>query len=154
MSSRSSRADALRPDYFINLVEKLVSSGKIRDEACIRRFLSALYFSLFNYWAAIKYDKGARRKGPKQNRFDYREFHEELLREELDVELNLLYTYRVAVDHYILNPTIIQIYNREIVRLMTRDRQEVHIGINVLRKAIEAARTILKQISSLVKNTC
>jgi len=148
MSSRSSRADALRPDYFINLVEKLVSSGKIRDEACIRRFLSALYFSLFNYWAAIKYDKGARRKGPKQNRFDYREFHEELLREELDVELNLLYTYRIATDHYVLNPTIIQIYNKEIVRLMTRDRLEIHIGMNALRKAVEAAKTILKQIST------
>jgi len=129
-------------------VEKLVSSGKIRDEACIRRFLSALYFSLFNYWAAIKYDKGARRKGPKQDRFDYREFHEELLREELDVELNLLYTYRIATDHYVLNPTIIQIYNKEIVRLMTRDRLEIHIGMNALRKAVEAAKTILKQIST------
>ena len=83
MSSRSLRANALRPDYFIKLVEQLMRNGKIKDELCIRRLISALYFTLFNFWAAVKYDKGIREKGPKQDRFDYSEFHNDLKEQEI-----------------------------------------------------------------------
>jgi len=144
MPTRAFRANSLKPDYFIDLVEQLANS-KIKDEVCVRRLLSGLYFSLFNYWAAISYDNGNRGKGPRQDRFSYREFHESLLSEGLDAELLLLYTYRVAVDHYVLNPTMIQIYNEEIARYVSQ-RTKVHITITILKKAVEAAKTILSQI--------
>ena len=69
-----------------------------------------------------------------------------LLQKELDAELVLLYYYRVAVDHYILNPTIIRIYNKEIIRIVTTDKQEIRIGMETLQKAIEASRIILSRL--------
>lgn len=140
-----SRADALRPDSLLNFMRELVVENRITDEVCIRRAISALYFSLFNFWAAKRYDQGVRRKGPKQDRFDYREFHEELLGKGLDAELVLLYTYRVAADHYTLNPTVIRVYGDEMVARLPR-QLSVRIGIKILENAIEAAEEILKNI--------
>lgn len=145
MSPGPSRADALKPEGFLKFVRELVVEGRIAGEACIRRALSALYFSLFNYWAAKKYDQGVRRKGPKQDRFDYREFHGEMLGKGLDAELVFLYVHRVAADHYVLNPTDIKVYGEEIAVRLPR-KLSVHISVETLEKAIEAAEEILKNI--------
>ena len=145
MPSRPSRADALRPDGLIEFMKKLVAEGRMEGEVCIRRAISALYFSLFNYWAAKRYDQGARGKGPMQDRFSYREFHEELLNRGLDAELVLLYAHRVAADHYVLNPTVIKVYGEEMAVRLSR-RLSVHITIEVLERAVEAAEEILKNV--------
>ena len=82
MSARTSRASELDPRCFISLVETLVEDGRIKDEVSIRRMISALYFCLFNYWCAKKYESGIRKGGPLKDLFPYRDFHEELLKKK------------------------------------------------------------------------
>jgi len=121
----------------------------IRDEVCIRRVISALYFSLFNYWAARKYELERRRgKGRYQDRFAYRQFHEELLGRDLDRDVVLLYILRTASDHYVLNPTIIEIQNKEMIALLHRDKLEVRITAKALRNALNSSKAILRTIKS------
>ena len=56
----------LNPIKFIEFVEKAISrEPSMLDEVALRRFISALYFSLFNYWAEKSYIKGSGvREGP------------------------------------------------------------------------------------------
>ncbi|RLF03637.1 MAG: hypothetical protein DRK00_08580 [Thermoprotei archaeon] len=114
----------------------------IRGEVYVRRALSALYFSLFNYWMAKKYDRGERGLGPKQDSFKYGDFHGELLDKALDAQIVYLFSLRVASDHYALNPTIIKIYNGGRIK----GRRYSYITIDSLKRAIEAAKEILAHI--------
>jgi len=147
MSTGTPRTTALNPSHFIDLVEHLVNNNMIRNEVCVRRMISALYFCLFNYWVAKRYEiDGVRGKGPRQDYFYFRLFHEYLLKRKLDKELILLYTLRTAVDHYMLNPTIIEVQNKELRRIISKRRIEVSISIEKLKKAIMFSRRILEHI--------
>ena len=145
MSSRTLRADSLNPIHFFNFIKRLIARKYIENEVYVRRIISALYFSLFNYWAAKKYSQRTRGGGPLQDRFKYRKFHEELLSKNLDREIASLYIYRVASDHYILNPTIIRIYNEEMIKLIG-EKLKININRYSLKKAMESAEEILKKI--------
>jgi len=68
-----------------------------------------------------------------QDRFNYKDFHEELLNKGLDREKLSLYIYRVASDHYILNPTIIRIYNEEMIKILG-DKLRINIDKYSLKK--------------------
>ena len=144
MPPRSPRADTLRPDEVLELAKELSSREPV-SEVIIRRVVSALYFSLFNYWAARRYDRGVRGRGPRQNRFAYRELHEDMLKEGLDAEVVFLYTYRTASDHYVLNPTIIEVFNKALEKILGK-RARARIDKTSLERAIESAEEIVKCI--------
>jgi len=132
----------------MDLVENLVKSGMVKDEVCIRRVISALYFCLFNYWAARWYEIDRKRgKGTFQDRFPFRQFHQYLLGRRLDKEVVLLYMLRTASDHYMLNPTTIDVQNKEILSLIPREKIEVNISIDKLKISIESSRKILKTLN-------
>jgi len=128
----------------VDFVEEFLKKGKVRDEVFIRRALSALYFALFNYWSAKRYEAGKRGKGPYQDSFLYSEFHQDLLSKGLDAQILLLYTYRIAVDHYTLNPTVIRVY--EARRLGIKEKIPCNISEEALRRAVEAAREVLRHL--------
>jgi len=147
MSTGSSRTTALDPSHFMSLIESLIDESIVKDEVCIRRIVSALYFCLFNYWAARKYELDRRRgRGTYQDRFSYRQFHEELLGKGLDKDVVLLYTLRTASDHYVLNPTIIEIQNKEIITLLHKDRLKIHLTVKALKNVLNSSKIILKSI--------
>ena len=145
MSRSTSRALDLDPQNFIDWIEDLVKKGKISDEVTIRRAISAIYFALFNYWAGKRYDMGMRARGPLKDRFKYSQFHSELLSKGLDAEVVLLYIYRVAADHYLLNPTRIEIFNKAL-RIKFGYIFQCKITLGILTKIIQATRNILAQI--------
>lgn len=111
MSGSASRATTLNPSAIISLIENQYKTGKLRDEVYIRRAISALYFALFNYWSAKKYDSGIQGKGPHRDRWSLNEFNQEMLSKGLDAEIYFLYLCRVAADHYTLNPTIVELWD-------------------------------------------
>ena len=145
MPTGTLRTSKLNPTDFIDFLESLIGENIAESEVYARRIISALYFSLFNYWAAKKYyEERKRGKGTYQDRFAYKQFHEELLGRGLDKEVILLYTLRTASDHHIENPTIIDVQNREIAELLCRSKLKVHITIKTLRNAVNSSRRILK----------
>ena len=145
MSSGPSRAKALKPDDFFRFIEKLLDTSYVEDEVFIRRAVSALYLALFNYWAACRFEEGRRGRSPYQDCFRYSEFHADLLKKRLDHYLIVLLTYRVAADHYALNPTIIEVYDRGIVDKIGK-RFKVELNDQSLELATKVAWEILKNI--------
>jgi hypothetical protein len=132
------------PSELIYQLKKFVESKNYNiNEVFIRRIISSLYFSLFNFWANKKYLlENKRRKGPKQDCFDFIEFVEDMISNALDAEIKLLHTYRIASDHYALNPTIIKHEGK--AEEFFGIREEVKIDRSTLKKAIESAEEILK----------
>ncbi|MFA4720621.1 hypothetical protein [Pyrococcus kukulkanii] len=149
MSSGAERVKQVDPSEFISLLKKFVESKNYElDEVFIRRIISSLYFSLFIYWANRKYFlENKRSKGPKQDRFSFVEFVKDMISNSLDAEIKLLHTYRIASDHYALNPTIIK--HEGSAREFFGIREEVRIDKTALRKAIESAEEILRVLKGL-----
>jgi hypothetical protein len=137
---------ALNPTKFIEFVEEAISKElSILDEVVLRRFISALYFSLFNYWAEKSYVRGRRgRGGPCQDSFSYSEFHVYLSQKQLDDAAHFLFLYRVAADHYTLNPTYVRLQDR-----LWGDVYYVELNYNSLKRAIELAKEALRAIEGL-----
>ena len=133
----------LDPTRFIELVEKVISEEPgILNEVTLRRFISALYFSLFNYWAEKSYVRGKRGKGgPCQDSFRYYEFHVYLSQRQLDNAAHFLFLYRVAADHYVLNPTYVNLQDR-----LWKGVYYVELNYNSLKRAIELSKEVLKAI--------
>ena len=88
-----------------------------------------------------------RGEGPRQDRFPYSRFHQELLDKGLDKDVVLLSTLRTAADHYMLNPTIIEVWDRNISALVGR-RLNVHISVNVLKNVLRSSKIILKSLQN------
>jgi hypothetical protein len=133
----------LNPIKFIKFVEEAISrEPSMLDEVALRRFISALYFSLFNYWAERSYIKGRRGKGgPCQDSFSYSEFHTYLSQRQLDFVAHLLFLYRVAADHYTLNPTYVRLQDR-----LWGGVYYVELNYDSLKRAIELAKKALRAI--------
>ena len=125
-------------EYFKDILNR---SGEL-DEPVIRRIISATYFALFNYWSLKSYLKGQRGHGPLSDSFWFSTFHEHLLRQGLDYAIYAIYLYRVAADHYALNPTRVVLIGKP-----WKD-MEVEIDINhiSLEKVLEAADDILEYL--------
>ena len=139
MSGSSSRAATLNPLAIISLIENQYKTGKIKEEIFIRRSISALYFALFNYWSAKKYDTGERGSGQYKDRWPLRDFTSEMLLKGLDPQIRFLYACRVAVDHYALNPTIANLHD-------FRKKQLISINKFSLKRAIECAKDLYEEI--------
>jgi len=150
MSSGLDRIDHLDPEDFIFFVETCIKEHENQfDEVFIRRFISALYFSLINYWACKKYYLENRRwKGPNQDYFPTTEFLEELYENNLDKEIRLLYACRAASDHYVCNPTSINLFGEKKI-IGKRKIKNVEINKNSLRKCLESAKKILNYLKSI-----
>ena len=84
----------------------------------LRRVASALFLSLYNYWAIKSYKlynkryKNPSRASKNQDNFPHLEFIEEMIGKGLDEAIQELYLYRVLADHYALNPTYVSITKR------------------------------------------
>jgi len=142
MPGSSSRAAILNPFPIISSIENQYKTGKIKEEIFIRRSISALYFALFNYWSAKKYDNGEQGEGLCKDRWPLSEFTSEMLQKGLDPQIYFLEAYRVAVDHYTLNPTIAYLY-------FFHMNQRTSINKISLKRAIECAKDLYKEIQNL-----
>ncbi|MCD6469437.1 hypothetical protein J7L29_01395 [Candidatus Bathyarchaeota archaeon] len=143
MSRGSSRATILDPSALISLIKKLYEADKIKNEVLLRRSISALYFALFNYWSAKMYDAGKRGSGQYKDSWRLRDFTSEMLQKGLDPQVRVLYGYRVAVDHYTLNPTIA--YLRDFGK-----KQRILINEFSLKRSIECAEDLYQEIKNSI----
>ena len=127
--------ERLNPRKLISLVSTILDS----DEVLLRRVVSALYFSLFNYWALKHYSKRNRGKGPLRDYFSLTEFTGFLYRNGLDREVYTLLVYRVGADHYALNPTEVVITDRQFKGKSVK----VDINENSIKIVLKAAEQVL-----------
>ncbi|MFP3233858.1 MAG: hypothetical protein RXR08_09265 [Sulfolobaceae archaeon] len=105
----------------------------------MRRIISAVYFSLFNYWSIKNICKGNKGKGNNNDSFPHTQFIQDLASSGLDPQIYLLYVYRVAVNHYTLNPTEVTLTSHP----YKGRTQDVKIDENILRKILESAKDVL-----------
>ena len=105
-----SEAEELNPRRLIDNIKQIVDKTVI-DAVFLRRIASALFFSLYNYWAIKSYKlynkryTNPSRASKNQDNFPHSEFIEEMTEKGFDEEIRELYLYRVLADHYALNPT-------------------------------------------------
>ena len=143
MQGCTERLEKLNPKKLLDALTDIVAQRRL-DEVWVRRIVSMLYFALFNYWGAKSYCKrGLRGKGPNQDMFHYTRFHEELAMAGLDRDIYVLYIYRVAADHYVLNPTKVKLYDKVFGGV-----EEVTLDDDAARKALEAASNILRYLEN------
>lgn len=130
----------LDPTEFIDRATTLMKSSYVFT----RRIISALYFSLFNYWAYKTFhDQGIKGKGPNHDKFDHKDFSRTLIENNLGPQIVLLYKYRVLVDHYLLDPNIIEVWDKEVAKIIREDKIKVNINESILEKIINSAKEIL-----------
>jgi len=104
--------ERLNPRSLFNHFSEICNNKKcVLDEVESRRLVSTLYLALFNYWSEKAYNKGLRGKGegPFGDDFSYYYFLQVLFQAGLTTSAKLLHIYRVAADHYTLNPTKIKL---------------------------------------------
>ena len=78
-------------------------------------------------------------KGYNNDSFPHTQFIQDLASSGLDPQIYLLYVYRVAVDHYTLNPTKVTLTSHP----YKGRTQNVKIDDNILRKILESAKDVL-----------
>jgi len=126
-------------EYFIKILKNNIYT---LDEVIIRRIISSVYFSLFNYWSLKSYLKGLRGDGPLKDSFSFSTFNEHLLKQGLDYAVYTIYLYRVAVDHYTLNPTKIVLTSRP----WRGEEKEVEINNVALEMVLKSAYDIIEYL--------
>lgn len=151
MSEIPSKVSDLDPQSLILKIEEFYYRGELNNEIYIRRAISALYFSLFNYWSAIMYNFGKRGKGPQQDSWSHTEFFNFLLSHGLESKIYPLHVLRVAVDHYTLNPAKIKLFGN--LKISNRSKElECSINPKTLEKAINFAKEIKDFLSKISKS--
>ncbi|WP_457751707.1 hypothetical protein [Thermococcus sp.] len=149
MSERNGRVNELDPTEFFNKIQAFVKENHEElSEVYIRRIISSLFLALFNFWACKrKYiDKRTGRKS-NQDYYPFSMFFEELLQKGFDAQIIALYKFRTAADHYIENPTIIEVQGETLVNQLGK-KVKVTLNRDNLEKSIEAAQDILKFLRS------
>jgi len=126
-------------EYFMRILK---NERRELNEVVIRRIVSAVYFVLFNYWSLKKYFKGERGGGPLMDRFSFSSFNEHLLKQGLDYAVYTIHLYRVAVDHYTLNPTKVELTGRPWRGKM----EDVEINDTILEIVLKSAFDILEYL--------
>lgn len=143
MQTGAQDSERLNPRKLLEYLERLLKNKNyILDEVIIRRVISAVYFALFNYWSLKSYLKGQRGNGPLKDSFWFSEFNKYLLSQGLDYAVYILYLYRVAADHYTLNPTKVILTSDP----WKGDEREVEINNTVLERVLASAYDILKYL--------
>lgn len=141
MQTSVQNPEKLNPRELIKYLSEIVEKNTL-SEVAVRRIISAIYFALFNYWSMKSYYKGLRGEGPLGDSFWYSSFNEFLLKQGLDHAAYTSYLYRVAVDHYALNPTKVVLTTRPWKGV----EEEVEINDDALRKILESAYEILEAL--------
>lgn len=142
MSKGASRASSLNPEKFLTFIENLVQDNKISDEVFARRFISAIFMAIYNYWAAKQWDSGKRYKGSNQDYIPYTLFIKDMLDRGLDRPIIFIYLRRILADHYVLNPTIINIWDK----ILPSQKIPVALKPGDVKIALNAAKEILGNI--------
>ena len=135
--------EKLNPRRLLEYFRRMLENEKHRlDEVVIRRIISAVYFALFNYWSLKSYLKGLRGSGPFRDSFWFSMFNEHLLKQGLDYAIYTIYLYRVAVDHYTLNPTKVILTSKP----WKEEEKEVEINDAALKMVLDSAYNILEYL--------
>lgn len=143
MQAGTQDPERLNPRRLLEYFMKILRNGRhLSDEVVIRRIISAAYFALFNYWSLKSYFKGIRGNGPLRDSFWFSAFNEHLLKQGLDYAVYTIYLYRVAVDHYTLNPTKVVLSSKP----WKEEEKEVEIDDAALEMVLESAYDILEHL--------
>jgi len=141
-----SEIEELNPRRLIDIIRQAINKTAI-DAVLLRRIASALFLSLYNYWAIKSYKLHNKRykgqmAGKNQDNFPHLEFVEEMFRNGLDKAIRELYLYRVLADHYALNPTYVTLVfrygNKKFVKTIYAE-----LNYNKLKKLIYYALDVL-----------
>jgi hypothetical protein len=126
-----------------NIILTCINTGET-NEVLIRRYMSAMYMALFNYWAAKEYNNGKNRhrvgKSGEDDDFKQTELEESMLGIGVHREIKTLSIYRNACDHRIENPA------RGIRPPAGIKNDNVPINNNSLKKVFLSFNTLLDQL--------
>jgi len=143
MQASTQDPEKLNPRKLLEYFVKILKDRRYTsNEVIIRRIISAVYFALFNYWSLKSYLRGLRGDGPLKDSFWFSTFNEHLLKQGLDYAVYTIYLYRVAVDHYTLNPTKIVLTSKP----WREEEKEVEINNVALEMVLESAYDILEYL--------
>lgn len=139
-----SSIEKLNPRKLFELIDRFINSSTV-DEVMMRRVVSSLFLSLYNYWsikAYVKYNRQYNVKGkssPKGDNLPHKWFFKDMLMQGLGEVIDL-YLYRVWADHYASNPTdvILNIDGNRVFR--------VEINVNKLKDLVKSAYRILEHV--------
>lgn len=143
MQGCTSNPERLNPRQLIDYLKQvIVDKRDSLNEVFIRRIISAIFFALFNYWAIKNYAKGNRGNGPYGDSFKLSTFFEDLVNKGLDHAIYPIFLYRVAADHYVLNPTRVELLTRPWKSL----QENIEINYEVLDKLLRLAYEVLEYL--------
>ncbi len=143
MQASAQDPEKLNPRKLLEYFVKILKDRRhTLNEVIIRRIISAVYFALFNYWSLKSYLKGLRGNGPLKDSFWFSTFNEYLLKQGLDYAVYTIYLYRVAADHYTLNPTKVVLTSKP----WKEEEKEVEINNVALEMILESAYDILEYL--------
>jgi len=143
MQESTSKPERLNPRQLMDFLKQFVTRKRtILNEVFIRRAVSAIFFALFNYWALKSYIKGKRGNGPYGDSFRLSTFFEDLLSKGFDYAVYPLFLYRVGADHYILNPTRVELTSKPWKGV----QEDIEINYDVLETLLDLAYDILEYL--------
>ncbi|MBX8637866.1 MAG: hypothetical protein KIY11_05865 [Thermoplasmata archaeon] len=147
MPSGTNRIAELDPNSYLASITKRVTT--FSSEVELRRTISAIYFCLFNYWAAKAYARGER--GPQEeDGFSFSKFSSVLAQNNLGRELITIHSFRTAVDHHILNPANFPIGDQTVRKLLgSGTRQNISIDTAALNRILSSANAILTFLNAI-----
>ncbi len=138
----------LDPTQFITKLSQNLDS---MTEVEMRRAVSSLYFSLFNYWSEIKLCKlGEKGTGKHNDRFPLKEFSRDTTINNLSMEYQIIFELRVLCDHYTLNPNEIEITDPEVKKMINMPNIQIRLNRVSLEDAVDYAKSINKWLKSLL----
>lgn len=129
-----------------SIILKWINTGET-NEVLIRRYISAMYMALFNYWVAKEYNNGLNTHTTGKSREDHDflqiEFEGCMLGKKVDREIRTLAVYRNACDHRIKNPA------QGIMFPRGKRNDDVQINNNSLKKVYVSFQGLLENLKQL-----
>ena len=139
MQGGSLDPESLNPRRYLVYLKQFVSTSNAMDQVFVRRIIGSIFYALYNYWAAKTYSRGRRGDGPYRDSFRLSDFFTDMISLGLEDAIYRIFIYRVAADHYVLNPTKI--------RIITKPWKDVEIDVEIsqdkLVKLLDLAIQIL-----------
>lgn len=83
-------------------------------------------------------------KEPGESNLLFEALRMDLLKRGLDAEITILYLYRVAADHYVLNPTSIHVQDRNIQNISGKIANIEIRNRSLIEKVLETAKETVK----------
>lgn len=130
-------------------IKRYSENEELMPEVEMRRLFSTIYFALFNYWSEIYYHKlNHRGRGNHRDSFAHKEFSRYILTNNLSMEYEILFNYRVFSDHYLLSPGTIEIKD-QYVRNLIGETRDIKFSYKAVRDALTYADAILNFLNSV-----